>query len=344
MIPIVIPAYNPDNKLLKLIESLHTLGLKDILIVNDGSNNSSKKIFEKIQQTYKIELLTHAVNLGKGRSLKTALNFCLDRYKGKLVGVVTADADGQHKSEDIKLIIEKLTKNKDSLVLGTRKFEGKVPFKSKAGNLLTVWLFRFLTGIHVSDTQTGLRGIPLSYIPICISMEGERYEYEMNMLINTLTSDINIVEEDIKTVYLNGNKSSHFNPIIDSIKIYKVLFKFFLSSFTTSIIDYIVFYFCISINFPLYLSIVFARLVAGNYNFYINSKIVFTQKGNKGASFFKYWALVFILGTFSYFLIDIINKITGFNVILIKVPIEILLLLISYVVQRNLVFIKQKHE
>lgn len=337
IIPILIPAYEPDKLLLDLINRLIESGITNIIIINDGSGPEYKELFNQIEKNEFCHVCTHAVNLGKGRAIKTGLNFALITYP-ELNGIVTADSDGQHLTEDILKVQKELLEYPQNLILGSRSFNKKIPFRSKLGNEITKRVFHMLTGVKVSDTQTGLRGIPSKYIPECIKMDGEKYEYEINMLISCSKNEVLIKEIPIETVYIDQNRSSHFNPVLDSLKIYFVLFRFLLSSLTTSFIDFIVFIICAKFGMNILLSTVMARLVAGNYNFIINKKIVFKSQSNVIVSFVKYWALVTLLGTISYLGILTLVNYLNFNLLLSKALVETLLFLISFAVQRNLIF------
>ena len=220
---ILIPSLNPDERLTKLVKDLLVNGFKDIIVVNDGSSEEYNKYFKTIEQN--VIVLRHMVNLGKGRALKTGFNEYLGRFKEKC-GIITVDSDGQHKIEDITKVAKALVENKESLILGSRNFNLKnVPFRSKYGNKITRCIFKFLTGLNVSDTQTGLRGIPTRYISILMNIPGERFEFEMNMLMEAKENNIDITEERIETVYIQENKSSHFNPLKDSLKIYVIFYE-----------------------------------------------------------------------------------------------------------------------
>lgn len=183
------------------------------------------------------EIAVHAVNQGKGRALKTGLNAALNIWPD-LSGVVTADADGQHTLRDILRIIEAMREHPNALVLGSREFTGDVPFKSRWGNRITRFVYALASGVHVSDTQTGLRGLPACAIPAMITIDGERYEYEMNVLLKLRDMKLGVVEVPIETIYIDDNSGSHFNPVRDAIRIYAVIFKYLFSSVTSFAVDY----------------------------------------------------------------------------------------------------------
>lgn len=214
-IVILIPAYNPDDKMYELIQKLHQNQFCKIVVVDDGS--SKKESFQKIEN--QVVLLKHKENQGKGMALKTGMNYCAKKYRD-ITGVITVDADGQHKVEDVCKVYEVFKKDTASIVLGSRDFKQKgIPIKSKIGNIAFANLLRCKTKVKVTDTQTGLRAIPLNQLEKFITIKGERFEYETNMLLYCMKNDIKIQEVPIQNVYENKNKASNYRPIKDSIKI-----------------------------------------------------------------------------------------------------------------------------
>lgn len=112
-----------------------------------------------------------------------------------------------------------------ALVLGVRKVGREMPFKSRWGNRITRMIFRLLCGADISDTQTGLRAFRIELMDKMCQVSGERYEYEMNVLMEMVKSNIPIIEVPIHTIYRNQrNSTSHFHTIRDSVRIYKDLF------------------------------------------------------------------------------------------------------------------------
>lgn len=218
---IIIPALNPNDELIKLVNDLLTNGFNDIIVINDGSKKIYNNIFLSLPKCIKI--INHNMNKGKGAALKSAikvLNNTTDAF-------ITVDADGQHKINDILKIKESL-KNND-IVLGVRNFKSKnVPLRNRFGNKISSLVFKLKTGITLNDTQTGLRGINIKYKDFCLEIKGNRYEYEMNFLYNIAKKNINIKKVNIETIYDN-NKNSHFNIIRDSFLIHKwIIFVLFL--------------------------------------------------------------------------------------------------------------------
>ena len=226
-IPIIIPSFEPDNRLFELVKDLSRNNLTPIIIVNDGSGTEYNQIFDLCKNYPEVTILTHQTNQGKGHALKTAFAYILDNYE--VIGCVTADSDGQHTYEAISDCQKELLENPNNLVLGVRDFnESGVPEKSRFGNNLTKKVFKFLYNVELSDTQTGLRGISRSYMHSLLSLKGERFEFETRMLIDCIERNITISEVCIPTIYdSKTNHSTHFNPVFDSIKIYKLFFSSF---------------------------------------------------------------------------------------------------------------------
>src|SRR4051794_30123890 len=209
---VVIPAYRPSAGIIDLIRKLTEKRLPAVIIVDDGSGPDFRDIFEQAAAFPTVQVLRHAVNLGKGAALKTAFNHVLCTIPD-LTGVVTADADGQHHPDDIERVAAALLARPEALVLGARAFEGDVPLRSKIGNIATRKLMHALLGQRLTDTQTGLRGIPASLLPRLLRLEATGYEFELEMLIAAHQLAVPVVEQTIQTIYEPGNPSSHFNPL-----------------------------------------------------------------------------------------------------------------------------------
>jgi glycosyltransferase involved in cell wall biosynthesis len=225
---IIIPTLNPDERLVNLVEKLQK-GDNPIVIINDGSKEECNEIFETLTSRFQCDIFEHEKNRGKGAAIKTGIVYA-DQVYPESCGFVTADGDGQHAAEDILKVAEALEKSHDSLILGSRDFsERDVPFKSRWGNRITSFVFKLSMGKECPDTQTGLRGIPKKLKEICLSVPGNRFEYEMNMLLKFVGHNIPLMQVPITTIYLENNKSSHFNPVKDSLRIYFDIFKYSFS-------------------------------------------------------------------------------------------------------------------
>ena len=344
---IIMPAFNPDYKMIDLIKELKGKGLKNILIVDDGSKDELKHYFYEAQSEYGCRILTHAVNLGKGRALKNAFNCFLTEYT-QLKGCVTIDADGQHSSEDILRCAEELINHPNHLVLGCREFDGQdIPLRSKLGNKVTRNVTKLICGKQITDTQTGLRAIPKDMISELIGIPGERYEYEMNMLLEAVQKDWNISEVKIKTIYIEENESSHFRPIVDSLKIYSVFLKFLFSSGLSFVVDISVFTLSTkllgfsSMNQKIIFSTLLARIISSLLNYKVNKNIVFKSSGNSKESLIKYYILCVIQMACSAILVASLYKVLKIDEVIIKVIVDALLFMISFRIQKIWVFSKR---
>ena len=343
LLPIVIPAYEPDEDFVGFISSLTNVS-DVVIIVDDGSGKKYRDIFDKVEKNDGVTVLHHAVNLGKGRSLKTAFNYVLDQYPDTL-GIVTADADGQHLIDDIQKISDVLRENPKRLVLGCRNFQEEgIPWKSRFGNNLTRKICAFLCGVNVSDTQTGLRGIPASFLKILMYTPGERYEYETNMLLEC-NNEIQITEVPISTVYDSSeNHKTHFDPLRDSAIIYKVILSYSLSSVLATVIDFLIFTFATVLGYRIWISTAMARMLAAFANFLSNKRVVFKSRGNGVSQFVKYALLVAVSGMFSALAISLLKDIISVNLIITKAIVETCLFFFNYYVQRTFIFVKRKGE
>lgn len=343
-IPVLIPAYNPDKTFVGVVTALIHAGFKHILIVNDGSGRKSAQVFEELGRIPQCRVLQHTVNLGKGRALKTGLNYFYLHFPNA-PGVVTADADGQHTTEDILKVAKSLESHPNSLILGTRHHNRDTPLRSLIGNVITRFIFYLMAGKKISDTQTGLRGIPAGYVPLFIQLKGEGYDFEMSMLLATRSHNIRVREKRIGTVYIEGNRSSHFNPLLDSMSIYFLLFRFASSSLFASLVDLTVFavnYIFISSN--ILLSIIVARMIASLINFTVNRHLVFHDKSRIPVIIFKYYLLMTALMTLTYLMIRILTSHTGLGVIPSKIMVEIVLFIVSFTIQRDFIFSTEPEE
>ena len=345
---IIVPAYKPSEGFPGFLGRLGGEGgFPRIIVVDDGSGDEYGGVFREAERLPGVVVLRHHTNLGKGRALKTAFNYCLGLAKGKApcAGVITADADGQHRVEDIIQIGRALGGSPESLVLGSRAFGGRdIPLRSRFGNSVSRLVYRWLCGVNVSDTQTGLRGIPRGFLEECCKIEGERYEYETNMLLKAKELDIGFTEIPIETVYENKNSGSHFNPLRDSVKIYTVICKYSLSSILSVVIDYLIFYYLYGRGVPVLAATYAARLGSSLVNFSINRNVVFKTRGNFAVQSGKYLLLVLLSGTLSGAGIGLLKKLFGLPATITKVAVELALYFMNFYVQRIWVFAKEKKE
>ncbi len=338
MIAIVIPAYQPERSLLDLLRELRGRTPSPIIVVDDGSRQECWEIFEQAARVKDLTVLRHAVNLGKGAALKTAFNHALCAWPDA-AGVVTADADGQHLSEDILAVAGRLEEQRDVLVLGARQFTGDVPLRSQLGNRLTRGVMRIVAGQHLNDTQTGLRGVPRILLPYMLRIVANGYDFELDMLLVCKHREIRIVEEPIQTVYIAGNRSSHFNPLTDSLKIYFTLLRFSLVSIVTTAIDNSIFFLLTHpFGWVIWHAQVLARLAALTFNYRAARRAVFLRETGSPLTFLKFLALVIVSGTLSYTLMMALREHAHFALMPAKLTAETLLFFVNFLVQRDIIF------
>lgn len=233
---IVIPSYEPNFRLLDLVDNLNSF-FKDakIIVVNDGTVDTS--IFDEVKKKENVTLLTHEINKGKGEALKTAFRY-LKNLNEKMV-IATIDSDGQHLAKDIKRCIDFYKTFNEGLLLGSRMFEGDVPLKSRIGNNSSRYLIRCCMNRYVYDSQTGLRVFNSDLLDFLIKVKGSRFEYEMNMIIDIIKSRILLTEMKIDTVYFDNNAKTHFRPIKDFLKICNTILRYHLP-YTIGLFIYII--------------------------------------------------------------------------------------------------------
>ncbi len=376
-VTVVLPSLNPDKKLNTVVDSLIEAGFTDIVIVNDGSKPEKTEPFKKAALNPEVTVLVHEVNRGKGRGLKTAFEYVL-KNRPDSKGVVTVDGDGQHTTHDIKKCAERMLAEKDKVVLGCRDFDSPgVPAKSRFGNKTTSRVFSAFCGMKISDTQTGLRAIPREFLPVLVETKGERFEYETEMFFSLRKAHIAWVEEKIDTVYIDDNSETHFNPFLDSIKIYRIIlkfiFKYTLSSLICCIIDIGLFnlfnvllagsdmldslkvktvlgrFFVRifsggndAVALKVLIATVIARVISSIVNYILNRKAVFESRASIRKSVWKYYLLCFVQMICAAAGVFGLSALFGggeaLEGLLYKPIVDVLLFLISYQVQQRWVF------
>lgn len=338
---VVLPAYQPDETLVEITDKLWTYGCR-MIVVDDGSGEEYRRIFDKVECICTV--LRHAKNRGKGAAVKTALVYIKQKLQEREpVGIM--DCDGQHLPEDMLRLLEFSKTHKGALVLGVRTVGKEMPFKSRAGNEITRIIYRRVSGVNVSDTQTGLRAFDSELIEWLLSVKGERYEYEMNVLMACARAKIPIEEVQIRTIYRDReNSTSHFRGFRDSVRIYKEILKFTLSSFSSFVLDYLLFsmllFFLPHTAAAILLANIAARVVSAFYNYSMNCRFVFhTKQKVKGAVW--YFALAGLILTMNNLILETFVQLFHIPVYPAKLLTECLLFVISWLVQRYLIFRKR---
>ncbi|MBR6954419.1 MAG: bifunctional glycosyltransferase family 2/GtrA family protein [Clostridia bacterium] len=349
---VLIPSLEPDDRLPAYVEELMASGFDRVVVVDDGSGPDYQPVFGRLSDLG-AQVLSYPVNKGKGGALKTGLKW-IQEHMPDCGGVVTADADGQHKVADCLRLAEAMAGGEDALWLGSRDFNlPDIPPKSRFGNKTTSLVFKALYGVWLPDTQTGLRGFSAAEIPFMAEVEGDRYEYEMNVLIACARRKLPMKTLTIETVYENNNEGSHFHPLRDSWRIYKVIlgnfFKFMGSSLFCVLIDQLAAgalrnWVLPPLGLPndggmwnLQVSGWVARVISATVNFLINKNLVFGKKGKAGPALWRYILLSVAVITASNAGVWLLGK-AGMAPWLAKVIMDTLLYFVNYRVQQNWVF------
>lgn len=338
---IIIPAYNPDVILETLVQECCMLG-HEVLVVDDGSDAACWKIFQRLESLCVV--LHHSENRGKGAAVKTALDFVLWECSDCQV-IGTMDADGQHLAADMDKLLAAAEDNPGRLVLGVREVGQEMPWKSRAGNSITRLVFQIVSGQRISDTQTGLRAFSRDIAAFMKQIPGERYEYEMNCLLACAKQNIPFTEIPIQTIYHDQkNSCSHFRKVKDSVRIYKDIIKFGLSSFSSFLVDYITFVILTALLPPfagmVFLSNILARGVSAWYNYSLNCRFVFHEKKKfkTAAGYFGLAAAILLLNNL---IMAVYMDVLLLSPYPAKLLTEITLFVISWLVQSRIIFQKQ---
>ena len=360
-ISVVLPSLDPDEKLIAVVDGLLEYGFTDIIMVNDGSKPENLHYFTDLAAQHpEIHLLHHEVNKGKGAALKNAFRYFLENRPGHF-GVVTVDGDNQHHPEDTKACAIHMMES-GNITLGCRDFTlDHVPARSRFGNHTTSAIFKIFVGMTISDTQTGLRAIPRKQLEVLTQIDGDRFEYETNMLLAMKDNGMAFDEVKIRTVYIEENKSSHFRVIHDSWRIYKLIlnhfFRYTVSSLASSVVDTGAY----ALLSALLKSVlqgaaltaaagITARVISSLLNFYMNKKLVFKTNVSTGKAMGRYFSLAVVqmgaqvlLTQGVYSLLSIADSATGLRT-LIYVLVMTALYFLSYMIQQRWVFAPDKNE
>ena len=348
-VSVIIPAYKPDQKLIKTLTDLVEIGFSDILVVDDGSGEPYSTVFAQVAAIPQCTLLRHPVNRGKGAALKTAMTYFLDNRPNQ-AGVVTADADGQHLAEDIAAVARAMQEG-GNIMLGVRDFsDPKVPAHNKAGNRITIGVFRLFFGMKLHDTQTGLRAFPRSVLPEIVQAKGDRYEFETEMLFWMKKRKLPFDEVGISTVYIEENQSSHFRVVRDSIRIYSLVLKYLFSSIGAAVIDEGAFFLfkklfgtAVLLGFipTTFIAAFFARVISSLVNYLINAKVVFEGQTNK-QTLIRYYILavaqILVSAAVVFLFEHLLSISSAFLSTLIKIVVDTVLFFFSFRIQHIWVF------
>lgn len=335
---VVVPAFQPGEELVDVVAGvIAARPSAEVLVVDDGSGPSYAAVFSRVRAEG-ARVLRLEANHGKGFALRAAFaHLVVIRAHGP---VVTADADGQHAVADILRVADAVDDGVDAaphLVVGERAFSGDVPLRSRFGNAATRLLFRAATGQRLHDTQTGLRGFPSDLLPWLTSLRGNRYEYELVMLLHAAREGIELRSVPIATIYDEGNATSHFRPVADSLRIYAPLLLFLGSSLSAFCIDTAALLALDAATGSLLLAVVGARIVSATANFAVNRHVVFRARGDWRPAAVRYAALAAALLVANLAIITVLHGV-GMQLLPAKLLTEAVLVVTSYVVHARLVF------
>ena len=340
---ILIPAYKPSQALLTLLRKLHEQK-QNVLVVNDGSDEAYDPVFKEAENYATV--IHQYPNGGKGAALKIGIQY-VKEHLPDCNGIITADADGQHSVPDILALSQKLGET-GSFIIGARKFTGKVPFRSKFGNSLTKLVFLVAAGKKCTDTQTGLRGFSRDLFDFMLNVKGNRYEYEMNVLMQTAQGGIAIQEMPIETIYEDDNSSSHFNPIKDSYRIYKTIFinsmliRYGLSAVFCFLLDFAALALFETFIPLIAISTLLARCISSPINYLINRVLVFQSNANKATSFISYIILAGCVILTKMALMTLLNEVLGIHYVIANISVEVLLFITNFIIQKFFIFKNKK--
>lgn len=347
---VVIPALNPAPDLVDYVKELLTRGIPYVIVVNDGSRPDCLPVFEALAALEGCIVLTHPQNRGKGCALKTAYTHVLETPALQdYDGVVTADADGQHHLDDVCNLAATVKGDRERLILGVRDLlQDHVPTRSKIGNSLTSFGFHVFYGAKLGDTQTGLRAIPRCLLQWAVGIKGERFEYEMNVLIAAVREHRGYREMTIHTIYFDNNAGSHLTTFRDPLRIFRVLLSGLGQHFTVTavsvLLDILVFWLSYCFVFTqqpaalcLLLSVVLGRVLSAAVSFLFNRRNVFGGRAS-GKVMLRYYATLCVQMLCSYLLVLFFTSFIPWPALIIKIIVDILLSIGGYQVQMHWVF------
>lgn len=333
---VLIPAYEPGGTLPQLVRDLLVASPDArVMVVDDGSGPGYAGEFEAAREAG-ASVISYPDNRGKGYALKVGFDRIRRQWPDE--PVVCADSDGQHRVNDILRVADRTTELGQSLVLGGRRFVGDVPLRSRFGNAVSRSAYRAVAGVRVHDTQTGLRGYPPHLLDWALGVGGDRFEYELNLLLDAAATGIPIVEVEVATVYLHENTSSHFRPIVDSVRVIRPLLAFAGSSLAAFALDLAALQVILALSGSLLLAVVGARVTSGTVNFLVNRYLVFrSRSGALAAHAVRYLALAIGLVVAGYLLIGALTAL-GVPLVPAKILVDVGLYVLSFQVQRLAIF------
>jgi putative flippase GtrA len=336
---ILIPTFNPNQNLVDLVSELSLSQWNEIVVVNDGSSKESQFVFSKLNKIDNVNIITHEANKGKGAALKTGINY-IQKNLSKIDGLISVDSDGQHLTRDIYKIANEVVSRKNDVIFGVRSFDKNTPLKSKFGNKISKHLLYLFNGIALNDTQTGLRYIPVSIFDELLKLPGQKYEFELECIFAIKQLKYKITQVQINTIYIDNNNGSHFRPLIDSARIYLVFLRFSFVSLICFGLDITIFALFLSLYESIFFSTLFARIISGVFNFYLNRNFVFQVRNKnkllkESIGYLTLWSCLLAL---SGLIVSVAQGSEAYLIIPLKILVDLFLFLMAFYIQKNYIF------
>ena len=317
--------------MITLLKELYALDFS-IVVVDDGSGKEYDEIFGKASAYADVKRYTP--NRGKGEALKYGLAYIKEQFQPPYT-VVTADADGQHRVEDIDKVSATAAQHPDSLVLGRRELDKSTPIKSRIGNGISRVLYHLTTGRKIYETQTGLRAFSDRVLPRFLKLPGHRYEFEIDMILDA--SDLDIIETEIQTVYFDNNAASHFRPFADTVSLDKEFICYKIPSLIAGAAGYLLFVILALVMRSWLLPTVTARVFGLLLKAALNKAIPFSEKPSAGRYLITS-AIILLCDTAAMWGLTAL----GVNIYLAKLLSCVLMVVVSILVRMLFMRIKYK--
>ena len=343
---IVIPAYQPNHKLIYIAHELKQAGFPKIIVVDDGSGPEYQTIFSALEIDCKV--IHHEQNQGKGAALKTGYCYYLthiDEYPW----VIAMDADGQHSVDDVIKMDDTMANGEEGVYIGVRDLNDEnFPPSRKAFVFATRLTFKSFYGTDIKDTESGLRGIYKVFLPFMLDASGERFEYETNALMEAIHYHFPSFEVPIQTIFFKEDNVTHFNPVRDALKtqlqLFREFIKYSITSLIASAID-IAIYTVLNLLFGklpdairIFGATIVARIISATANYMFNRQVVFQCHENNGPTMVKYFLMVIIQMICSATMVYFLSKVVSIPSSFIKIATDTILFFVFYRVQKLWVF------
>ena len=338
---ILIPALQPDERLIQMIHGLYERGFHKIAVTDDGSSDDRQKYFQEVE-IMGVKVIHHSKKMGKGVALRSALRLA-DEKIGESDFYITADCDGQYSPEDIEKVAKELLENPDCFVLGVRTYE------RKKGKKVRFWLnscqklfFRITNhGKECPDPRSGLRGFPASLKKLALCTEGKSYDYELNFL-DAAIQKTPVVVVPISSETHNINETSHFRPVVDLLGMYLKFWKYLFTSNVATVFDLVFFIIFESLfsklgTISIFVATICARAISGSVGYILNRYISFQSKLNPGREMVRY-SIVFVCQMAASGILVSLLSVIPIPTVIVKAIIDTILFFVVYNIQKNWVF------